>query len=123
MSGDDPARSGGEHADLGAGKRGAPSTVEYANAEPVPAVGGRQKVPEYVVHAGRLSARQRQVNVAVAVDIGPQRAVISVQCAHVIRRDVLESRPGIAEQMIAIARAAGHRAVDVEVDAAVVVEV
>ncbi len=86
-------------------------------------IGGRQHVAHHQVHAVGARAGQRQIEIAVAIHIGPCHAVVGLQRADVRRRDVDELRAGVAEQRVLPAGAAGDRAVDVEVEPAVVIEV
>ena len=68
-------------------------------------------------------AGQRQILVAVAIEVGPQRAVIRRERFQVVGCHVLEAAAGVPEQVVAIADAAGHGAVDVQIQAAVVIEI
>ena len=86
-------------------------------------VPGVELVQEHQVHAVGTLAGERQVFVAVAVDIRPLDAVVGLQCGDAVGRDFDESSAGVPEQDVAIADPTGDRAVHVEVDPAVVIEV
>ena len=100
-----------------------PLRIDDADVKAARGIGGRQHVAHHEVHAVGARAGQRQIEIAVAVDVGPLHAVIGLQLADRRRRDVDERRAGVAEQRVLPAGAAGDRAVDVEIELAVVIEV
>ena len=75
------------------------------------------------MHAVRARAGERQIDVAVAVKVCPLRAMVRLEPDVEVRGHVLEARAGIPIQVVAIARATGDRAVHVEVEPSVVVEI
>ncbi len=82
-----------------------------------------QVVAHEVVHPLGLRAGEREVGVAVAVVVVPLHAVIGLERLERHRRHVLEARPRVAQEVVAVRLPPGHRPVHVQIDAAVVVEV
>src|SRR3989338_5283429 len=61
---------------------------------------------------------EREIEIAVAVDVGPLHAVVRLQRAQVGRGHVFKRGAGVPKQRVLPADAAGHGAVDVEVEPA-----
>ena len=96
--------------------------IHHAHEERPALAARRRDVAPDAVHPLRRHADQREVHAAIAVHIGPLGAVVRDD-REVVRRDVLERVPGVAEEVRRIADARGPGPVHVEVDLAVVVEV
>ena len=76
--------------------------VEHPHVEAARAHRIGQRVAEQPVHAVLLDAGQREIEIAVEIEVGPLDAVVAVGRSDLRGRDVLVLDPGVTEEIVTV---------------------